>query len=147
MKTFLKSFTCVLALSALQVSAQNTPAPEGASVYFIELKDGDVVTSPVTVKFGLTGMGVAPAGTEKENTGHHHILLNRPPLGAGPDGDEELQYGLPADDNHIHFGGGQTETKLDLPPGEHTLQLVLGDLNHIPHNPPITSEVIKITVK
>ncbi|MDE4100262.1 DUF4399 domain-containing protein, partial [Phaeobacter gallaeciensis] len=102
--------------------------------------------SPFVVTFGLSGMGVAPAGTEKAHTGHHHLLIDRPKLGEGPDGAEELQYGLPADDNHVHFGGGQTEMTLDLAPGTHTLQLVLGDLNHVPHDPPVMSEVITITV-
>nr|WP_239025504.1 DUF4399 domain-containing protein [Roseibacterium persicicum] len=123
------------------------PAPEGAQVYFIGLADGDTVTAPVTVRFGLSGMGVAPAGTDAANTGHHHLLVNRPPLGEGPDGADELLYGLPADDNHRHFGGGQTEVTLDLPPGSHTLQLVLGDMNHVPHSPPVVSPVITITVQ
>ena len=92
-------------------------------------------------------MGVAPAGTEKENTGHHHLLIDRPPLGEGEDGADELAYGLPADDNHIHFGGGQTEVTLDLAAGEHTLQLVLGDVGHVPHATPIVSDVITITVE
>nr|WP_245904372.1 DUF4399 domain-containing protein [Roseicyclus mahoneyensis] len=123
------------------------PAPEGAEVYFISLEDGASVTSPVTVQFGLSGMGVAPAGTDAPNTGHHHLLLNRPPLGEGPDGAEEFLYGLPADDNHRHFGAGQTEVTLELPPGSHTLQLVLGDMNHVPHDPPVVSPVITITVQ
>lgn len=142
---FLVAAVCVF-MSVGQVIAQQTPSAEGASVYFVNLSDGDVVASPVKVIFGLSGMGVAPAGTERENTGHHHLLLNRPPLGEGEDGAEELIYGLPADDNHIHFGGGQTETVLNLPAGTHTLQLVLGDLNHVPHAAPVTSEVITITV-
>ena len=136
-----------LSVAALPALAGDTPAPEGAKVYFANLEDGAVVSSPVKVIFGLSGMGVAPAGTEKENTGHHHILIDRPPLGEGPDGAEELNYGLPADDNHKHFGGGQTEVSLDLAPGQHTLQLVLGDLNHIPHDPPVVSDVITITVE
>lgn len=127
--------------------AADTPAPEGAEVYFVNLEDGATVTTPVTIVFGLKGMGVAPAGTEKEATGHHHVLVNRPPLGEGPDGAEELTVGLPADDNHRHFGGGQTEATLDLAPGTHTLQLVMGDLNHVPHDPPVVSEVITITVE
>ena len=134
-------------LMSTSLWAQGTPAPENATVYFIGLEDGDTVSSPVTVVFGLAGMGVAPAGTEKENTGHHHLLLNRPPIGEGEEGAEELEYGLPADDNHIHFGGGQTQTTIDLPAGTHTMQLVLGDLNHIPHSPPVASEVITITVE
>jgi len=127
--------------------AGDTPAPEGAEVYFAGLEDGATVSNPVTVIFGLTGMGVAPAGTEKDATGHHHLLIDRPPLGEGPDGAEELEYGLPADENHRHFGGGQTEITLDLAPGTHTLQLVLGDHNHVPHDPPIVSEVITIAVE
>ncbi len=127
--------------------AQDTMSPDGAQVYFVNLEDGATVSSPVTVIFGLAGMGVAPAGTEKENTGHHHILVNRPPLGEGEDGAEEFMYSLPADDNHVHFGGGQTQTTLDLAPGTHTLQLVLGDMNHVPHNPAVTSDVITITVE
>ena len=125
--------------------AGESPSAPDATVYFVNLEDGATVSSPVKVMFGLSGMGVAPAGTEKENTGHHHILVNRAPLGEGEDGAEELDYALPADENHVHFGGGQTETMLELAPGEHTLQLVLGDMNHIPHNPPITSDVITIT--
>ncbi len=129
------------------VVAGETPAPEGAEVYFIGLKDGDTVSSPLTVRMGLRGMGVAPAGTEKENTGHHHLLVDRPPLGEGEDGKEEVEVSLPADENHLHFGGGQTETTIELSPGEHTLQLVLGDLNHVPHSPPIVTPQITVTVK
>ena len=127
--------------------AQDTASPEGARVYFVNLDDGATVSSPVTVVFGLEGMGVATAGTEKENTGHHHLLLNRPPLGEGETGEEEFIYGLPADENHMHFGGGQTQTTLELTPGEHTLQLVLGDMGHVPHDPPVMSEQITIVVE
>jgi len=137
----------VLLAAAGPAFGQGMPAPEGAEVYFIGLEDGSGTTSPVTVRFGLSGMGVAPAGADFEGTGHHHLLVNRPPLGEGPDGEEEWLYPLPADDNHRHFGGGQTEVTLELPPGEHTLQLVLGDMNHVPHDPPIVSDVITITVE
>jgi Domain of unknown function (DUF4399) len=115
------------------------PAPAGAKVYFIAPKSGAKISGPVTVKFGLTGMGVAPAGVEKKDTGHHHLLI-----------DTKLaddMAPIPQDDKHRHFGMGQTETKLTLAPGRHTLQLVLGDHNHIPHNPKIVSEAIAITVK
>lgn len=122
-------------------------APDGAYVYFINLEDGATVSAPVLVQMGVSGMGVAPAGTEKEGTGHHHILINRAAFGEGPDGAEEWLYGLPADDNHRHFGGGQTEVALDLAPGTHTLQMVFGDLNHVPFGPQMTSEVITITVE
>ncbi len=144
MKSFVTPLVAVVMMAGAAL-AQDTPAPEGAAVYFVNLEDGATVSSPVTIIFGLEGMGVAPAGTEKENTGHHHLLLNRPPLGEGEEG--ELEYGLPADDNHIHFGGGQTQVTLDLPAGQHTMQLVMGDLNHVPHIDPVTSEVITITVE
>lgn len=146
MKRLLLAAT-VAVLSSYAVQAGETPAPAGAKVYFINLKDGATVSSPVKVQFGLSGMGVAPAGTEKANTGHHHLLIDRPALGKGPDGADELDYNLPADDNHKHFGAGQTETMLQLAPGKHTLQLVLGDANHIPHKTPVVSPVITITVK
>lgn len=123
-----------------------TPSNPEAKVYFVNLADGDTVSSPVTVVFGLSGMGVAPAGTEKEMTGHHHLLIDRPPLGQGEDGADELANGIMSDDNHRHFGGGQTEVTLDLAPGSHTLQLVLGDAGHVPHSTPVVSEVITITV-
>lgn len=145
MKAFI--LAAVVSAAPLAALAGDTPAPEGAGVYFVNLGDGDTVSTPVTVIMGLEGMGIAPAGTEKEKTGHHHLLLNRPPLGEGPGGADELAYGIPADDNHIHFGGGQTQVTLDLPPGQHTLQLVLGDLNHVPHDPPVMSQVITITVQ
>jgi len=90
-------------------------------------------------------MGIAPAGVELEMTGHHHLLTNRVPFGEGEEG--EMDFGILADENHRHFGGGQTEVTVDLPPGEHTLQLVLGDLNHVPHTPTIMSEQITITVE
>ena len=140
--------SCVAALALASAAfAQETPSAEGARVYFVNLEDGATVSSPVTVVFGLEGMGVAPAGVEAENTGHHHLLLNRAPMGQGEDGAEELQYGILADENHIHYGKGQTQATLDLPAGTHTLQLVLGDLNHIPHVPPVMSDVITITVE
>ncbi|HKE93776.1 MAG TPA: DUF4399 domain-containing protein [Povalibacter sp.] len=119
--------------------AKRTPSPAGAEVYFIAPADGATVTSPVTVKFGLKGMGVAPAGTVVDNTGHHHLIVDAdlPPLDAP----------IPADANHVHFGKGQTETTLELKPGKHTLQLLLGDQTHTPHDPPVMSKKITITVK
>jgi Domain of unknown function (DUF4399) len=140
------SFLCALALTGPSFAGE-TPAPADAKVSFANLKDGDEVTSPVTVQFAITGMEIAPAGTDKPNTGHHHVLLDRVPFGEGPDGAEEANANIPADDNNIHFGKGQTEAKLELTPGKHTLQLVFGDKDHIPHNPVIKSEVITITVK
>lgn len=139
--------TAILAMGLTPAHAQQTPAPEGARVYIIAPENGATVTSPVTINFGLSGMGVAPAGTEKENTGHHHLLLDRPPLGEGEFGAEELGLALLNDDNHRHFGGGQTEVTLDLPAGTHTLQLVMGDAGHVPHDPPVVSEIVTITVE
>ncbi len=132
--------TGLLDFSPIAMSGE-TPAPEGAKVYFINLKDGDTVKSPVTIQFGLSGMGVAPAGVEKEKTGHHHLIINEKIEG------DELNEPIPADDNHKHFGGGQTEVSVELPKGTHTLQLVLGDWSHIPHNPPVMSDRISITVE
>ncbi|MDV7142047.1 DUF4399 domain-containing protein [Tropicimonas sp. TH_r6] len=134
-------------LAASPVLAETSMSPEGAKVYFANIEDGATLSSPVEIQFGLDGMKVAPAGTEMESSGHHHILVDRPPLGEGEDGADELLYSLPADENHVHFGKGQTAVVLDLSPGEHTLQLVLGDHNHIPHDPPVVSEVITITVQ
>jgi hypothetical protein len=118
-----------------------TAAPANAVVYFINLKDGDTLKSPFKIQFGLSGMGVAPAGIEKPNTGHHHLLVDAT---LTPEGAKEP---IPADEHHLHFGGGQTETMLSLPPGRHTLQLVLGDWSHVPFNPPIVSPVIAVEVK
>ena len=125
-------FAGLLACSALYAQAQ----PE---LYFIEPVDGATVTSPVTVKFGLKGFGVAPAGVPFNNTGHHHLIVDAP-LPA-------LDKPIPADKNHLHYGAGQTETTLDLAPGKHTLQLLLGDHLHTPHKDPIISKQITITVK
>jgi hypothetical protein len=133
---------CLFTLPAM---AQETPSAEGAAVYIIGLEDGAKVTSPVTVRFGLTGMGVAPAETVAENTGHHHLLIDRAPFGS--EDAEELTFSIPNDDNHMHFGKGQTEVTLDLAPGTHTLQLVLGDHGHVPHVPPVMSVPITITVE
>jgi Domain of unknown function (DUF4399) len=138
LKTFALALTLGLATPAL--SADLTPAPDGATVYFISPADGATVANPVTIRFGLRGMGVAPAGVEKDKTGHHHLLINAAEL-------PPLDEPIPADDTHRHFGGGQTEVTIELPPGTHTLQLLLGDLNHIPHEPPVLSEKITVTVQ
>jgi hypothetical protein len=135
-----------LALGATAAAEAPTPsalprtaAPADAKVYFISPKNGETIKGPVTVRFGLSGMGVAPAGTVAEGTGHHHLIVDAP-LPA-------MDQPLPKDATHQHFGKGQTETVLTLAPGKHTLQLVLGDANHIPHDPPVVSEQITITVK
>lgn len=117
-----------------------TTAPEEAKLYFIDLKDGATVSNPVTVRFGLHGMGVAPAGIEAAKTGHHHLLIDTPLP-------QDMSQPLPANDNVRHFGGGQTEVTLQLSPGKHTLQLLLGDHLHRPHQPPVYSKPITITVK
>jgi len=129
-------------LAGLFVASANaaSPAPADARVYIISPVDGEVLSSPVTVKFGLSGMGVAPAGVEKAATGHHHLLIDLDTL---PDPGKPL----PADDHHKHFGGGQTETTVDLATGQHTLQLMMGDHNHVPHDPPVVSDKITITVE
>ena len=114
-------------------------AVSGTSLYFINLKNGDTVSSPVNVQFGLRGMGIAPAGIEKAATGHHHLLVDVAEL--------NVNEGIPVSDNHRHFGAGQTEASVALKPGVHTLQLVLGDQNHIPHHPVVMSDRITITVK
>lgn len=116
-----------------------TAAPEGGEVYIISPQDGATVSNPVTVRFGLRGMGVAPAGVEKEGTGHHHLLINATLA--------DYDNPIPSDDAHRHFGGGQTEVELELPAGSHTLQLLVGDHNHVPHMSPIESGVITITVE
>jgi len=120
-----------------------TKRPAEAKLYIVSPADGAEVTSPVVINFGLNGMGVAPAGlflAEDKPTGHHHLMVDAEEL---PD----LGMPLPKDETHIHFGGGQTETSLKLEPGTHTLQLVLGDHGHVPHDPPLKSEKITITVK
>jgi hypothetical protein len=115
-----------------------TSAPADAKVYFVGLHDGSVVPQHVTIHFGLINMGVAPAGINKPNTGHHHLLIDTdlPPL----------DQPIPNDFHHLHFGAGQTEATVNLPLGKHKLQLLLGDANHVPHNPPVFSEPITVTV-
>ena len=115
-----------------------TPAAEGAAVHFIDLKDGQTVPSKVTIRFGLREMGVAPAGSDRANSGHHHLLIDTelPPF----------DQPIPNDFNHLHFGAGQTEAEVILKPGTHTLQLLLGDKDHIPHNAPVMSPRIRVVV-
>ena len=120
---------------------ERTPAPAGAEAYIQSPANGAVVTSPVTVRFGLRGIGVAPAGVQLPNTGHHHVLIDVSEADM-----PSFDLPLPATDQVVHFGLGQTETELELEPGQHTLQLVLGDYLHTPHSPPVTSEPITITV-
>jgi Domain of unknown function (DUF4399) len=140
MQRLLALIVCAAALGAVPAQAQNTPSPPGAKAYIIWPPNGEVIKSgKLWVRMGLKNMGIAPAGVDLPNTGHHHLLINTglPPL------DEPI----PNDKNHLHFGGGQTEARLiDLPPGQYTLQLLLGDKGHFPHNPPVMSDPITITV-
>jgi hypothetical protein len=125
--------------AAIAWPQERTQSPAGAEVYIISPKDGARVSSPFVVQFGLKGMGVAPAGVKFENSGHHHLLIDS-------DAPTDLNAPLTADDQLIHFGKGQTQTTVTLPPGKHTLQLLLGDQNHRAHNPPVFSKKITITV-
>lgn len=121
-----------------QEPPKRTPSPAGARVYIISPANGETVASPVLVRFGLSGMGVAPASIVFPNTGHHHVLVDAPL----PPFDQPI----PADAQHIHFGAGLTEARIVLPPGQHTIQLLLGDAAHVPHDPPVYSEPVTITV-
>lgn len=116
-----------------------SPSPEGARVFFISPADGDTVSNPVHIAFGIEGMGVAPAGTDSPHTGHHHIVIDA----ELPD----LTLPIPATEHYVHFGDGRTETEITLEPGEHTLQMLLGDHLHIPHDPPLMSEKISVYVE
>jgi hypothetical protein len=135
----LLTFPALIQAQEAASALPRTPAPENAVVYFLSPANGATVRSPVTVRFGLRGMGVAPAGVTSPNTGHHHLLIDVDTL--PPD-----NLPIPNDEKHRHFGLGQTEAEITLPPGQHTLQLVLGDHLHIPHEPPVRSEKITITV-
>lgn len=115
-----------------------TASPEGASLYFIAPVDGDSVANPVSVQFGLDGMAVVKAGVDEEHSGHHHLIID---AGLPP-----MDVPIPATENYVHFGDASTSTTIELPPGQHTLQLLLGDFRHVPHEPPVMSEVITITV-
>lgn len=140
MKYTIVSLAALAAAAAFGAGAiAQSKAPAGAKVMILEPSNGATVSSPIKVRFGLEGMEIAPAGTEKANAGHHHLLINQKL--------EDPKSAIPADDKHKHYGKGQTEDTITLPAGEHTLQLVLGDHNHVPHDPVVQSEVIKITVK
>ena len=127
MNKFFLSLTIIFSISAVA----------SAEVFIISPKNGEKVSSPIEVIFGLKGMGIAPAGVNFPNSGHHHLLIN---LNELPD----LKSGIPADANHLHFGKGQTQALIELDPGEHTLQLLLGDWMHVPHEVPVVSEKVKI---
>lgn len=135
MQLTLRAVTGFILLASLTLAAH----AQQPQAYIISPAHGETVTSPVTVKFGLKGLGVAPAGVERDGTGHHHLLIDLDKLPA-------MDKPIPADDQHVHFGGGQTETTVELEPGEHTLQLLVGDHLHRPHDEPVVSEKISITV-
>ncbi|MBT3049202.1 MAG: DUF4399 domain-containing protein [gamma proteobacterium symbiont of Ctena orbiculata] len=138
----MKTTIAIILFLIASIGLAHTP-PEGARVFFIGLEDGAVVSSPVTLKFGIEKFGITPAGTKgkrRHTAGHHHLLvdLKQPP---------DLDQPIPRDAQHIHFDQGETEVQLELSPGRHTLQLLLGDEDHEPHDPPLISEKITITVE
>lgn len=138
--TIIKIISCAVLITVSGVSYAGMPrtsSPSGAKVYIISPTNGATVASTFVVRFGLNGMGVAPAGTAKAKTGHHHLIID----GKAPD------FNKPMGKQVKHFGGGQTETTVTLPSGKHTLQLIMGDKVHVPHNPPVLSKKISITVK
>lgn len=140
----MKQFLIVIAiltfpLASIADGVPKTKAPKGAKAYIISPKNGAKLKSPVKVVFGLSGMGIAPAGVNSPATGHHHLIID----GNLPDADKPI----PANETYKHFGKGQTETEVTLKPGQHTLQIVLGDHIHMPHEPMINSEKITITVE
>jgi hypothetical protein len=128
----------ILLLTATSATA-GSPSVDGAYVYIVSPAHGEVVSSPFKVVFGLSGMGVAPAGVDQAKTGHHHLLIDT--------GLPDLTRPIPADDRHRHFVGGQTEVVIELAPGEHSLQLLLADFAHSPHSPPLSSQQITIRVR
>lgn len=141
-----KNVTVAIMMAVIAFSqstlAGDTPSSDSASVYFVNIKDGDTVKNPVTIQFGLKGMGVSPAGIQNiEFSGHHHLLINSELSTDGFDSP------IPSDEKHRHFGKGQTEATLDLPQGALSLQLVLGDWKHTPHDRPVVSDLIRITVE
>ena len=141
MRLLFSAAVSIIALSgAAWADGHRSPAPDGARSYIISPADGATVSNPVTIVFGLEGMGVAPAGHEQENTGHHHLLINT------TIDDVSVEETLPATDQIVHFGGGQTQVTRELPSGTHTLRILLGDYAHVPHDPPVVSEPVTITV-
>ena len=133
-------FLFIVILSAAIHSYAESPSNKNKRLFFITPSNGEEVTNPVTIRFGIVGMEIVPAGKDKPKSGHHHLLVNVEKL---PD----MKSPIPADKNHLHFGKGQTETQLNLPPGRHTLQLLIGDYMHVPHEKPLISDKIEIIVK
>jgi hypothetical protein len=141
MRHFLSTSVAALLLWAAAAFAAPTAAPPDAYLYIGWPDDGQVLPAgkPFRVWFGLRNMGVAPKGVAFPHTGHHHLLIDADAPAAGAE--------IPSDRNHLHFGAGETETTVELPPGKHTLQLVMGDEHHIVHDPPVISKKITITVR
>lgn len=139
MKTIGVAVCAMLFLGVVPAHAQGTPSPDDAHLYIGWPNDGETVRSPFRVWFGLRGMGVAPKDVNHPNTGHHHLLIDT----ELPPDDEPI----PSDRNHLHFGAGETETQVTLPPGRHTLQLLMGDYKHFPHTKPVVSKKITVTVQ
>ena len=137
MRLFILCFSFFIVFSVFAHSYNNN---EERRVFFIAPLSGEVVSSPIKVIFGADGINIVPAGVDLPMSGHHHLLINVDEL-------PNLKLPIPADGNHLHFGGGQTETEIDLPPGKHTLQLLLGNHLHIPHSQPLISDKIEITVE
>jgi hypothetical protein len=125
--------------AAKDTAIKRTTSASGASVFFITPSDGETLTNPISIEFGVSGMDVVKAGDDQPNSGHHHLLIDT--------GLPELGLPIPADEHHVHFGDGSTATSITLTPGEHSLQMLLGDYLHIPHNPVLTSAQITITVE
>lgn len=136
----MKLFSLFVLLAITQAIYIELLSAEPRKVFFIKPLDKEHVTNPVIIEFGVKGMKIVPAGADEPMSGHHHLLLNIDKL-------PNMKYPIPADENHLHFGKGQTQTKLNLPPGKHTLQLLLGNHLHIPHEVPLISEKIEIIVK
>jgi len=138
---FIVFMTTLFAFDAFSYSRYSgNVSNEEQKLFFIMPSDGEIVKSPVRVKFGIEGMEIVPAGVDKPMSGHHHLLINLKKL-------PNMKMPIPADKNHLHFGKGQTEVELELPKGKHTLQLLLGNHLHIPHDKPLISEKIEITVE
>lgn len=139
-KTISLAMLMTVCAGVIAAESMRSPSPDDAEAYIISPQDGATVPRKFTVVFGLKGMGVAPAGVDKANTGHHHLLIN-------VDDMPDMAQPLPSTDQVRHFGGGQTQADLELAPGQYTLQLVLGNHAHVPHDKPVISEKITVFVE
>ncbi len=134
------ALSAALSLLSFAAHAQGTPAAKDAYLYFVWPQDGMTIKGAFWCRFGLRNMGVTHAGDNYPNAGHHHLLVDvNEPL--------DPKEPIPQDKSHLHFGAGQTEARIELPPGKHTLQLVLGDAKHYPFDPPVVSKKITVTIK